>query len=110
MTSFYYYTACSNYYEVTLGGTDKDNEDTWKWLDGTPWNFLGWAGGEPNHMPGDGDMVRMRKGKNDPKGRAWYDGDRNADYAFLCASDECPERKPFWISFCLSTLQWLIKF
>ena len=35
---------------VWIGGHDSDQEGTWAWSDGTPWDFQNWASGEPgNH-------------------------------------------------------------
>merc|ERR1711962_11697 len=38
---------------VWLGGTDKDKEGTWKWTDGSPFEFTNWPKGEPNNWIGD---------------------------------------------------------
>ena len=35
-----------------LGATDKDSEGSWKWIDGTPWDFSRWYPGEPTNSSG----------------------------------------------------------
>ena len=36
-----------------LGATDTAAEGTWVWVDGTPWVFTDWWGGEPNDVGGE---------------------------------------------------------
>ncbi|VDM26939.1 unnamed protein product [Toxocara canis] len=35
-----------------LGGRQQTPEDAWYWLDGTPFDYFKWAGGEPNGIYG----------------------------------------------------------
>jgi len=49
-----------------LGGTDREEENTWLWLDGTPWGYTNWDAGEPNGGMGENcllfDMERGEEG------------------------------------------------
>ena len=38
-----------------LGGTDRDEEGTWTWMTGEPWDFTYWYSGEPNNGLGQGE-------------------------------------------------------
>ncbi|XP_053474750.1 uncharacterized protein LOC128604003 [Ictalurus furcatus] len=40
-----------------IGLSDRDTEDKWKWVDGTPLNTGFWGKGEPNSYAGDEDCV-----------------------------------------------------
>ena len=39
----------SDYNGFWLGATNIEDGDTWKWEDGSPWNFTNWADGQPTH-------------------------------------------------------------
>jgi thiol-disulfide isomerase/thioredoxin len=36
-----------------LGATDEENEGTWKWVTGEPWEYENWFEGEPNNGEGE---------------------------------------------------------
>ena len=71
-----------------LGATDQDAEGVFKWIDGTPWSFLDWWGGEPNNS-GDEDFLAMdlRSGA-----WAWNDAPDNVGSIFGFARGYVMER------------------
>ena len=38
-----------------IGGSDKENEGTWKWTDGSAWNFTKWNKGQPSNGSDEDD-------------------------------------------------------
>ena len=44
---------------VWIGGTDKDKEGTWKWTDGSPFEFTWWRPGQPDNYMGNEDCLHM---------------------------------------------------
>ena len=72
--------------EVTIGMNDMAQEGTYVWTDGTTNNYDLWGDADPDQQPGDGDMVRIKKDGS----RKWMDGDTQAKYPFMCATDTCP--------------------
>lgn len=48
------------------GGTDRDKEGQWKWMDGAPMRYTNWNRGEPNNGGGNQHYMRvLRNGKWD---------------------------------------------
>ena len=75
---------------VWLGGTDKDKEGTWKWTDGSPFEFTGWRPKQPDNYKGREDCLHMyRLGKwTDNRGK-WNDLRCDTKLHFLCAQKIC---------------------
>lgn len=64
---------------VWLGGTDAVNEGDFRWWDGRPLMFMGWAPNQPDNGPGV-DCVEKR---NDGTG-LWYDRRCSEPRAYIC--------------------------
>ena len=80
---------------VFLGGTDRDNEGTWTWTDGSPWDYSKWSHNEPNGRPANGDALRtMRVSRSK---REWFDTNTDHSMYFLCAFDDCPPSEFFFL-------------
>jgi hypothetical protein len=45
----------SHKWGVFLGGTDSENEGTWKWITGEPFTYSDWSIGQPDNWNGHGD-------------------------------------------------------
>lgn len=56
-----------------LGGTDVDNEGTWTWITGEPFEYTNWNSGEPNNSGGYEDYLCTWSG---PK---WNDAGNGSD-------------------------------
>ena len=52
-----------------LGATDAQQEGSWRWIDGTEWNFSNWQAGEPNNW-GEADHYLLIISE---AGNTWYD-------------------------------------
>ena len=46
-----------NLSHIWIGGNDKDEEGTWKWADGNPFEFTFWGSEEPNSLGGNEDCM-----------------------------------------------------
>ena len=79
-----------NYRGVSIGFNDMAIEGTFTWLDGSPVDFTDWREGNPDGLPGDGDMARIKKSKGK---YYWMDGNTQSTYRFICTSDQCPPGK-----------------
>ena len=85
---------------MLIGGTDKDLEGSWTWLDNTPWEYSNWQGDEPNGGAEENclEMVGFAepdKGKPDP---GWWNDihcNRNTSQHFVCAYDNGEYEKKF---------------
>jgi hypothetical protein len=62
-----------------LGGADTAQDDNFRWSDGSPFTFPGWAANQPNDGVGAADCVEKR---ND--GTGWYDRRCTDSLAFVC--------------------------
>lgn len=49
--------------QFLIGFTDRDNEGTFAWMDGSPVSFTAWSPGEPNNV-GNEDFTVMNWGAN----------------------------------------------
>jgi len=71
-----------------MGATDAANEGTWVWIDGTPWSYTDWSGGEPNNS-GNEDFLAfdLRSGV-----WAWNDAPTNLGSIYGFARGYVAER------------------
>jgi len=45
-----------------IGLSDRDEEDSWIWVDGAPLDYAAWSSGEPNDYGGGEDCVQSNYG------------------------------------------------
>ena len=66
-----------------IGGTDKVQENVWKWSDGAVWQFTYWGSGGRNPS-GQGDCLQYFS--HDKK---WWDWKCHEKYHFVCSKSMC---------------------
>ncbi len=75
----------SSYSEVMTGLTDRAEEGNYIWVDtGEKAEYIAWAVGDPNGIPGDGDCSRLRFLANESNTWLMADGDCDTAYNFIC--------------------------
>ena len=77
-----------------MGATDAESEGTWKWTDGTPWNFENWAPGQPNNYLGPQMFGAINfNGGVGP----WNDDESSDPQPFFCQYDlgKCKQKNCF---------------
>ncbi|XP_041458281.1 macrophage mannose receptor 1-like isoform X1 [Lytechinus variegatus] len=65
-----------------IGLNDRDIEDTWKWTDGTNYDFWNWAEGEPNNVNNE-DCVHLGYFDDHQIG-LWNDNNCNDENRYIC--------------------------
>jgi len=71
-------------YNNWLGANDRHYEGSFRWTDGSPVNFTGWAYNEPNNSGGGEDCVHMFKSKSNK----WNDNDCAEKFFFICERED----------------------
>lgn len=71
-----------------IGMTDEEKEGIWKWVTGEPFNYVHWAGSEPNNCRGIEDYGSMFL-PSDPEGRKGFWNDEGSLNAGGCGCT-CP--------------------
>jgi hypothetical protein len=69
--------------DAWLGGTDADDEGTWRWPDGDEATYVNWDDGEPNNSGGGGEQCMAIYAEGADAGR-WHDHGCGATRAYLC--------------------------
>ena len=83
---------------VWLGGSDRETEGTWKWTDGSAWNYTDWIRGEPNNHRGveEEDCLELLYNLPEfyrPKTKGWND--------FRCSSSHAERVGAFVCKVCV---------
>ncbi|XP_025999988.1 CD209 antigen-like protein C [Astatotilapia calliptera] len=65
--------------EAWIGLNDKEQEGTWKWVDGTPLSLTYWAEAQPDDSGGKEDCVHVRKDK-----KSWNDLSCSTSLKWIC--------------------------
>ncbi len=60
-----------------IGGTDEDQEGSWKWITGEPWSYTNWRAGEPNNVGGNEDYIQIHNG-------VWIDLSNGWSLTYVC--------------------------
>ena len=75
--------------KVWIGATDQEREGSWEWSDSSPWDFKGWASGEPSGK-GEGKERCVELYNYDKDYRGWNDLDCAEALNFTCAMPVSP--------------------
>ena len=71
---------------VWIGATDRRREGSWEWSDCSPFNFTGWAPGEPSERNTE-NCAELYRAERYLKG--WNDLDCNTSLDFVCSRTIC---------------------
>ena len=72
-----------------IGGSDREKEGTWKWEDGSEWDFTNWAS-RPIRQPSGGDNHDCLQIYDKTATNGWNDGSCNKHNPFICSWTICP--------------------
>ena len=70
--------------EAWFGGSDREEEGTWKWAECAPWDFTFWNPGEPN----GGEIQNCLQYDHSHAG--WDDVQCTHERFFVCSKKICP--------------------
>ena len=71
------------YDRAWFGGSDIEEEGTWKWADCTPWEFTFWKAGEPNNFGGNQHCLWHHIY------HSWDDYKCSEEQVFVCSKKIC---------------------
>ena len=79
-----------------IGGSDLENEGSWKWADGSPWESTLWKSDEPNNYLGAQNCLNYHPGND----QLWDDELCIVQSCFLCSRTICPDetQQEIWSS------------
>ncbi|KAK6182982.1 hypothetical protein SNE40_010542 [Patella caerulea] len=69
--------------DIWIGGTDREIEGEFRWLDGDLLNYTNWRQGEPNNAKGDEDCMISEGNRR----KQWDDRPCHIRLPFVCAID-----------------------
>ena len=73
---------------VWVGGTDKEEEGTWKWSDGSLWDFTNWPA-KPNNYRKQHCLVIMKMKPDSTNKDGWHDTWCDEHHRFVCSRQIC---------------------
>ena len=73
---------------VWVGGTDKEEEGTWKWSDGSVWDFTNWPA-KPNNYKKQHCLAIMKMKPYSTIKDGWHDTWCDHDHRFVCSCPLC---------------------
>ena len=86
-----------NLEHLWIGGSDKENEDSWSWSDGSLWSFTKWFENQPNNADGNEDCLQVYPDEK------WYDRPCAENESFVCSQKLCSGE--ISVSFILNLMQ-----
>ena len=92
-----------------IGGTDKEAEGYWKWVNGSDWNFTQWATNPSNEQPSGGirqNCLQIYHGVHATDG--WKNQNCFRALPFICSWKICPGRSPPEIEYLLKSAYFLL--
>ena len=78
---------CDDRY-MYLGASDHEEEGTWAWVDGSPWEFTHWMRGQPNDYSGSEDYLATYDGGE------WVDVDHSGTSFWMPTGYICEWDRP----------------
>jgi len=79
---------------VWLGGYDPTRTFNWQWANGEPWDYINWAGGEPNNYGSEDAIAYM--GTSNSIQKLWNNLGRSyASYGYVIEKEDSPYPVPF---------------
>ena len=75
--------------DTWVGGNDIDEEGTWKWTDGSPFEFTFWYSRQPTNAGGNEHCLELHAGA----GNMWNDRPCSRSMPFLCSKKKSSGRR-----------------
>ena len=75
--------------DIWIGGNDIDNEGSFVWSDGTPWDYDHWEPTRPHSQPDiSKNCVYYKESASQGKGM-WWDGSCGLSKTYMCGRQVC---------------------
>ena len=71
-----------------IGGSDREKEGTWKWEDGSEWDFTNWAS-QPRQQPDNINNENCLQIYHSSANNGWNDFNCNYFFQFICSWKIC---------------------